>query len=229
MDEGNFQASLGYPEADLVLMDREARATGRCMKKPGATFGDAEIRPALRTHLHARYRREAGTVVLEELGLCRGQVRVDLAVVNGILHGYEIKSDRDSLRRLAGQVDFYSRVLDRATLVVGSRHLAEVLELLPGWWGVLLIQPAPEGVQFKTVRRGRKNSWRDPRALVELLWLDDAMALLEQGDAARGVRGKPRRIVWDRVCEHFDVDEIAAAVRSHLKARAAIPECSRPS
>jgi len=208
---------------------RETRATERSIKKPGATFGDAEIRPALRMHLHVRYLREAGTVVLEELGLCRGQVRVDLAVVNGILHGYEIKSDRDSLRRLAGQVDLYGRVLDRATLVVGRRHLTEVLDIVPEWWGVLLVQPALQDLRFKTVRRGRKNPWRDPRVLVELLWLDDAMDLLDQREATRGFRGKPRRIVWDRVCEHFDVDEIAAAVRSHLKARAAIPGSARPS
>jgi len=28
---------------------------------------------------------------------------------NGLLHGYEIKSDRDSLRRLATQVDVYGK------------------------------------------------------------------------------------------------------------------------
>jgi hypothetical protein len=47
------------------------------------------------------------------------------------------------------------------------------------------------------------------------------MALLEERNAARGVRGKPRRIVWDRVCDRFGVDEIAAAVRARLKTRAA--------
>lgn len=196
---------------------------------PNTTLSDAEIRPALHRHLHARYLRDVGTVVLEELGLCRGQVRVDLAVVNGILHGYEIKSDRDSLRRLTGQVDLYGRVLDRATLVVGRSHLDEAMDLVPEWWDVLLIRSSAIGMQFKTVRRGRKNSGRDPRALVELLWLDHAIALLDQRDAARGVRGKPRRVVWDRVCECFDVDEIAAAVRSHLKARAANPELAPPS
>jgi hypothetical protein len=46
---------------------------------------------------------------------------------------------------------------------------------------------------------------------------------LEQRDAARGVRGKPRPVVWDRVCEHFGVEEIAAAVRSRLKVRARTP------
>ena len=194
---------------------------GARMNKPDNNMlSDEDIRPALRSHLLAKHSREVETVVLEELGICCGQVRVDLAVVNGMIHGYEIKSDRDSLRRLGTQVDLYSRVLDQATLVVGDRHLSEAMEFVPFWWGILRVEPASRSPRFKTVRRGTRNPQRDPRSLVELLWLDDAIALLEQYNAARGVRGKPRRIVWDRICEHFDVDEIAAVVRGHLKARA---------
>ncbi|MDA8118743.1 MAG: sce7726 family protein, partial [Gammaproteobacteria bacterium] len=73
------------------------------------------------------------TVVLDELGICRGEVRVDVAVVNGEIHGYEIKSDRDSLRRLASQVELYSKVLDQATLVAGERHFDAAAALLPEW------------------------------------------------------------------------------------------------
>jgi hypothetical protein len=186
-------------------------------------LADSDIRPALRLRLLAQHAREADSVILEELGLCRGQVRVDLAVVNGLLHGYEIKSDRDSLRRLSGQVDVYGRVLDRATLVVGERHLSESLEIVPIWWGILRMEPMYRSPRFKTVRRGRRNPGRDPRSLVELLWLDDAVAMLERRQAARGIKGKPRRAVWDRVCEHFDVEEIATEVRARLKARATRP------
>ncbi len=186
-------------------------------------LADSDIRPALRLRLLAQHAREADTVLLEELGLCRGQVRVDLAVVNGLLQGYEIKSDRDSLRRLVGQVELYSRVLDRATLVVGERHLPEALEIVPIWWGILRMEPMYRSPRFKTVRRGRRNPVRDPRSLVELLWLDDAVAMLERRHAERGIKGKPRRAVWDRVCEHFDVEEIATEVRARLKARATRP------
>lgn len=183
-------------------------------------LGDSDIRQALRARLCRKHSCEADTTVLEELGLCRGQVRVDVAVVNGLLHGYEIKSDRDSLRQLTVQVDIYGKVLDRATLVVGRRHLAQSLDIVPAWWGVLCAQLSESGIQLKSVRAERDNPCRDPRSLVELLWLDDAIALLEGRNAARGVRSKPRRIVWDRVCRHFGVDEIATAVRVRLKAKA---------
>lgn len=184
-------------------------------------LGDTDIRLALRSTLLAKHTDQSDTVILEELGVCRGRVRVDLAVVNSAFHGYEVKSDRDSLRRLGTQIDFYGRVLDRATLVVGERHLSKSLDALPAWWGVLRVEQTRCAQRLKTIRRARNNPHRDPRSLVELLWLDDALALLEARHVARGVRGKPRRFVWDRVCEYFTVDEIAAVVRARLKARAA--------
>lgn len=183
-------------------------------------LGDSEIRSVLRSQLSQKHAHKSRSVFIEELGLCRGQVRVDLSVVNGLLHGYEIKSDRDSLRRLNSQVELYGKVFDRATLVVGERHLAEALDNVPGWWGILLVHRSAKELQLKTIRSPRSNPKKDPRALVELLWLDDALALLEERDAARGFRGKARWIVWDRVCEICSLNEIARAVRTQLKARA---------
>lgn len=198
------------------------------MARSDVSPGDAEIRSALRARLLVGS-CDKDTVVIEELGVCRGQVRIDLAVVNGVFHGYEIKSDRDSLRRLDRQVELYSKVLDYVTLVVGDRHLAAALDAVPSWWGVLRVHPNQNGPRFDVLREERKNPHRDPRSLVELLWLDDAIALLAQRDAARGVRGKPRRTVWDRVCEHFELEEIAEAVRDHLKTRATSQVALRPS
>ncbi len=86
---------------------------------------------------------------------------------------------------------------------------------------LLRTDASADGIRLRTIRRARKNPSRDSRSLAELLWLDDAMALLEQREATRGVRGKPRRMVWDRVCETFDLDEVASAVRMRLKARTA--------
>jgi hypothetical protein len=199
---------------------RMARRRSKELAKRTRRVGlpDADIRPALRDHLLRRHASEADTVLIEELGLRRGQVRVDLAVVNGSLHGFEIKSDRDSLRRLAVQVDLYSQVLDRATLVVGERFAPLATSLVPAWWGVVRVSSRPTGLEFTTLRRSRLNPQRNARALAELLWSGQALALLEDRGAARGMRGKPRRVLWDRVCECASVDEIAAAVRNRLKA-----------
>ena len=179
---------------------------------------DAEIRPALREHLTRVHAHETDTVFVEELGLSRGQVRIDLAVVNGALHGFEIKSDFDSLKRLARQVDLYSQVLDRATLVVGERFAPRATSLVPFWWGVVRVTSRPKGLRFTTLRRSRLNPRRNARVLAELLWVNHAMALLQDRGAARGLRGKPRRVLWDRLCELYSLEEIARAVRDRLKA-----------
>lgn len=183
---------------------------------------DPDIRVALLQRLRAAHARQDDTVVIEELGLCRGRVRVDVAVVNGILHGFEIKSDRDSLRRLAGQVDVYGRVLDKATLVVGAGHVDDAVALLPAWWEVQVVHGTAERPRLTRLRAGRKNPAREARALVELLWSTDALALLDARGGARGYRGRPRRDLWDRVCEVYQVEEIATAVRAALKARSSL-------
>ncbi len=45
-------------------------------------LGDTRIRSALRSMLFLKHADEMGTVVIEELGLCRARVRVDVALVN---------------------------------------------------------------------------------------------------------------------------------------------------
>lgn len=192
----------------------------RKVRQGAESIGDSAIRPALRARLND-LEQYPETVVIEELGLCRGQVRLDVAVVNGSLHGYEIKSDRDNLRRLENQVDIYGKVLDRATLVVGDRFLPSATDVVPAWWGLLHAQLTRNQLHLRVVRRPRKNPHRDPRFLAEMLWADHAIEILEQRGAARGVRGKPRRAIWDRVCERLSLEEIAEAVRAGLKARPA--------
>jgi len=184
------------------------------------SLSDAEIRPALKEELRLTHWAEPDTVLLEELGVNRGGVRADVALVNGIIHGYEIKSDRDSLRRLATQVDLYGKCFDRATLVTGSRHLDAALALLPDWWGVMRVDAARYGTHFTIVRWPSDNPGRDARTLCELLWLDDAVALLKVHGIDRGVRGKTREVVWDRMSKCLDIEIIASAVRANLKARA---------
>ena len=193
------------------------------------SLADSDIRPALRDWLRARHRSDPDSVILDELGICRGRVRIDLTVVNGLLHGYEIKSERDTLGRLEAQADMYGRVLDRATLVVGEPHLEAALRVVPRWWGVVLVETRGSTPRFVVRRGDTQNPRLDASALVEFLWREDALALLENRAAASGVRGKTRLAMWDRICDVCDLQEIAAAARARLKAKADLREPARPS
>jgi hypothetical protein len=182
------------------------------------TSGDPEIRRALRAYLSSLGYGD-GTAIIEELGLCQGQARADVVAVGDVLHAYEIKSDRDSLARLTRQAEIYGMTMDRVTLVAGARHMAEALRVVPRWWGALRVDETPEGLRFTELRKGRRNVRRDPRALVELLWLPDALRFLEARGISRGLKGKPRSCVWDRICAEVGLEEVAAAVRCQLIAR----------
>ena len=101
---------------------------------------DSDIRPALRRLVRELEAGAADSVVIEELGLSKGAVRVDVAVINGIMHAYEIKSDADSLRRLGMQAAHYGKCFDRVSLVLGSRHVELARKAVPSWWGLLRVR-----------------------------------------------------------------------------------------
>lgn len=183
------------------------------------SLSDIDIRPALRRKVLAPYRHDPDTVIIEELCLAQGLVRIDLVRVSNSLHGFEIKSDRDSLRRLDNQIGLYNRVMDYTTLVTAPKHFSAACNLLPPWWGIWIVEADANGPQITVVRGSKKNPSRDPRTLAELLWRDAALALLEQHRSATGVRGKPRHKIWDRIGEKLKIESIATAVRCHLKAR----------
>src|SRR3954469_15133629 len=97
---------------------------------------DIDARRALRQEVKRRHQGETDTLVVEELGVCQGVARVDFAVINGSIHGYEIKSERDTLVRLPAQSDAYSRALEFVTIVAAQNHLHKVVEAIPDWWGI---------------------------------------------------------------------------------------------
>ncbi len=181
---------------------------------------DMDIRSALRATVLARHVRDPDTLVIDELGLERGVVRVDIAVVNGRLHGYEIKSDADTLERLPAQVTGYGRVLDRVTLVVGSRHASAAQRLVPDWWGVYVAHEAVNGqVHFRPARRERANPGLDLEAVAALLWRDEALALLQARGRARGLVSKPRRELYRALVATLAPVELRRCVRDALKSR----------
>ena len=51
-------------------------------------FKDQDIRSVLNQKLEKKY-RDADTIIINELGLLQGLCRVDVAVINGIIHGYD--------------------------------------------------------------------------------------------------------------------------------------------
>lgn len=188
-----------------------------CPRASSKPAGDRECRDLLKRHLVASL-IDADTVVLDELGLCQGDVRIDVASVNGELSGFEIKSPADTLTRWPKQRRVYSKVVDRAWLVATEKTLEAAQA--PGWWGLIRIVQTPEQLGLRVIRPALRNPKPDAYAIACLLWRDEAIQALADLELARGVRTKPRAVAWRRLADEAPLDHLRAAVRAALKVRA---------
>jgi hypothetical protein len=181
---------------------------------------DPQVRAAFHKHVLQEHWKNPDALVIDELGICHGYARVDIAVVNGQIHGFEIKSEVDSLCRLGHQVHVYSAVLDRVTLVTHDRHLQKALTLIPEWWGIKVAsQGRRGGISFTNIRRAEKNTAISPIALVESLWRPEVVDALEKRNAFGKLKGKSKSVLYDRLLEVVSLDELRGLVRHYLKAR----------
>lgn len=117
------------------------------------TSRDRDIRRALHQWLLVKHAKCSDTVIIHELDIPRPSGRVDIALINGRLAGYEIKSSFDTLARLTDQEASFSAVFERMTLVVTRRHCNKSPSAVPDWWEIL---EAGNG-SFRVIRRGRQN------------------------------------------------------------------------
>jgi hypothetical protein len=191
------------------------------LRSPGVKMRDADVREAVRGRLSAHHQNDDTTRIVEEMGLWAGAVRIDIAVINGELAGYELKSDRDTLERLPAQADIYSRVLDRVTLVAGSRHLDKSSAMIPDWWGIISAELNRGRVTLASVRKAERNPAIEPYLVAELLWREEAIELLEQHALANAWRSKPMKAIHERLAAELTLDSLRLGVRNALKRRPA--------
>ena len=179
------------------------------------------VRAATLARIADRWPENPDTLVVEEMGIHFGAARVDVAVVNGALHGFEIKSDADRLGRLPGQALAYSQVFDYMTVVVTTRLLSGAVEIVPDWWGVIEAteNERTEAAILKERRRGRRNPSASPTAVAGLLWREELLAALESVGASVGVRTADRVTLQHRLAEVLSSEELGSAVRSTIRAR----------
>lgn len=181
---------------------------------------DQDIRKALLEKVISEHVTNPDTLVIEELGLDRGSCRVDVAVVNGHLHGYEIKSASDTLDRLPGQEATYSKVLDRASLVVSENHIDKAIPLIPDWWGVRAVSVGPRGaVNIRLVRPSNLNPSICPESLAGLLWRDELVALLVEADVQKKALRANRSELCKIVASKIPLRSLRSHVRACLKSR----------
>lgn len=180
---------------------------------------DRDVRESVWRWLEVAHKGDPNTLMLDELGILNGATRIDIAVINGEIEGYELKSERDTLERLPAQRDLYNRVLDRISLVVAENHREAAEAIIPDWWGLAVATTNKGAVEVAQERLPEMNPQLDSSTLASLLWRDEALALLDRYGAAHGVRSKPREVLYQRLAAALDLDTIRSEVRATLKSR----------
>lgn len=176
---------------------------------------DPEIRAELKVGLEARIAGQKHCLVVDELGISRGEVRADVAVISpDKFVGYEIKSDFDSLVRLQRQIMLYDLVFDQSYLICGNKFIEKALKILPDHWGLFTLTAQRVNLRsgagghdyklkFTRVREASDNPGASLAAIALLLWKDELVSELK----LRGVyKGKSR----------YTREQLGAALAAHV-------------
>lgn len=181
---------------------------------------DQDVRVSVWQWIEVTHQNDSNTLMLDELGILNGASRIDIAVINGRIEGYELKSERDTLERLPAQRDMYNKVIDLISLVVAENHLKAAEKIIPDWWGLAIASTNKGIVEVERERNPECNPKLDAAAIASLLWRDEALSILTRYNAVRGVKSKPREVIYNRLANVLEINDLRAEVRSALKLRA---------
>lgn len=103
--------------------------------------------------------------------------KADIAIFNGTSTAYEIKSERDKLGRLHGQIETYKRFFSKVYVITGENHLEEVVKNTPTDVGVLLLN---NRFAISTIREIKDDPARVcPTVIFDAIQLREALAILD--------------------------------------------------
>lgn len=180
---------------------------------------EQKIRSDIRAEITNRFSRHPGTRVIEEMEVCSGKARVDVAVISDLLIGIEIKGPSDDLHRLPGQASQYSRCFDQMVLVVHDRLAGAAAKLVPTWWGIVVGAECGNSYTYRLRRRPRKNPEAKADAVLSLLWrVEIARLWAELFLTAAPAKASKKRLRYE-LLSTFSTERLRAAGISLLKNR----------
>jgi hypothetical protein len=216
--------TLGVP-SEFCHRSFEAQGERLLTTRP---LGDADIRRPLHAWLEKLHERSE-TAILHEFKMPRPTGRIDLAVVNGKMVGFEIKSDLDTLARIERQSAAYEQVFDRVCIVATARHLNAVLAKVPSWWGIVVPNVRKEKITFKPHRRMRRNPTKNDSALLYTLTKTELLEILRATKTDRGMKSKKKKDLITFALKALSSKRLRDGARRVLRARDRAQNSSSPS
>lgn len=155
-------------------------------------LNEKRIKCLLLDSLEGKYRAK---MIGVEVPFLAGQRWADLLLITGQgeLIAFEIKSDHDSLRRLATQIEDYTQTFDQVRLVLSEKFKnSPLLRALPRAVGIEFVDGARR--RIKCSRRARVRTRLSKRHLLFFLWEKDlAKFRRSKQDSVQEMRNRMER------------------------------------
>lgn len=149
--------------------------------------------------------------VLNELRA--GNSKADVVVLNGTATAYEIKSERDSLQRLTGQLADYRSVFAGVNVVTSPAQANSVLRIAPDDVGIIVLSPR---FRLQVVREAANLPERTcPLEILATLRVGEATEVLSELDIA--LPDVPNTQRWAALREIFTVLDPASVHAAAVK------------
>jgi hypothetical protein len=114
-------------------------------------------------------------------------------------------------------MDIYNAVFEQITLVVGKSHLHDAINFVPDWWGIMIAKiDVNHSVIFNEIRTSKSNGGQNSLSAAKLLWRNEALELLESAGHAKGLRSKPRNVIYEKLSAVFEQEALEEKVRDVL-------------
>lgn len=180
---------------------------------------DPCIRQLLKDTELQHFFNDSNSKVVEELSLPVAKARIDVAVINGSLHGYEIKSASDTLQRLPSQIEAYTKVFDYLSIVTENKYEERILDFIAPWIGLIVCNDKKGIKTIKQVRKPKLNKEKQGFFIAKLLWREELIDILFKHQIP--FRKKDRNwLLCEALSSSLDIDDVSFIVRDKLKKRA---------
>jgi len=179
---------------------------------------DFDIRLLLRQIHLSKLFDDPDSKIVEELKIPAAQARIDLAVINGHLHGFEIKSAVDTLRRLPNQIQAYTKVFDYLSIITEGKYYQQIINSTPDWVGVYTCTSKKGIDKMKMVRPASINNSKEAFYIAKLLWRTELLDVLQENN----IRFKTKDRNWllaEALASNLSISELSRVVRARLKQR----------
>lgn len=181
---------------------------------------DEEIRSAFHKKRLRKYHDCPNTLIVDELGLAHGKSRVDIAVLNGFIHGYEIKSSKDTLSRFPSQFSQYRKSLEKVSIISAPNHIDKLDNITPKWCGLILANKGSRGgIHFSTIRSPKINPEVESVFLGHLLWRKEILDLLINLGVDKTLLRGPKIDLYRQLSEIIPIRELSRKIRETFMAR----------